>query len=99
MKYYRVPRTGMSAAIGMITLLFAVSHLARAAAQTGSALSIPQAQLLQPEELNHLLQTDGAEKPLVLQVGSHVLFAEAHIPASEYAGPGSQPEGLQMLPS
>ena len=62
-----------------------------------SAFSIPQAQLMQPDELNRLLHTRGAEKPLILQIGSHVLFAEAHIPGAEYAGPGSQDEGLQQL--
>jgi hypothetical protein len=64
-----------------------------------SAFSIPQAQLIQPEALNHMLQSARPEKPLVLQVGSHVLFAEAHIPGSEYVGPGSQPAGLQALQS
>jgi rhodanese-related sulfurtransferase len=65
----------------------------------GSALSVPQAQLIQPEALNHLLQAKAADKPLMLQVGSHVLFAEAHIPGSEYAGPGSQSAGLELLHS
>jgi rhodanese-related sulfurtransferase len=64
-----------------------------------SAFSIPQAQLLQPDELYKLLQAKGAQKPLLLQVGSHVLFAQAHIPGSEYAGAGSQPAGLQQLQS
>jgi hypothetical protein len=68
-----------------------------AAAAPGSALSIPQAKLIQPEALNRLLQKAGPQKPLVLQVGSHVLFAQAHIPGSEYVGPGSQPSGLQAL--
>jgi rhodanese-related sulfurtransferase len=67
------------------------------AAPPQSAYSIPQAQLIQPEALAHILQTAGAVKPLMLQVGSHVLFAEGHIPGSEYVGPGSQPEGLQQL--
>ena len=62
-----------------------------------SAFSIPQSQLIQPEDLNRLLQTHGAERPLMLQVGSHVLFAQAHIPGSEYAGAGSQDAGLQQL--
>jgi thiosulfate/3-mercaptopyruvate sulfurtransferase len=62
-----------------------------------SAFSIPQSQLMQPEELNRLLQTHGAERPLMLEVGSHVLFAQAHIPGSEYAGAGSQDAGLQQL--
>ena len=64
-----------------------------------SAFSIPQEQLLQPEALSHMLQSSRADKPLVLQVGSHVLFAEAHIPGAEYIGPGSQPAGLQLLQS
>jgi len=62
-----------------------------------SALSIPQSQLIQPDELNKLLHAQGAERPLILQVGSHVLFAEAHIQGAEYAGPGSQDAGLQQL--
>lgn len=66
-------------------------------AQAGSAASIPQGQLLQPEALHQLLQAPGTAKPLVLQVGSHILFAEAHIPGSEYAGPGSRPQGLELL--
>jgi rhodanese-related sulfurtransferase len=53
--------------------------------------------LIQVEELNSLLQATGPRRPLVLQVGSHVMFAEAHIPGSEYAGPGSQPQGVQAL--
>ncbi len=62
-----------------------------------SASSIPQSQLMQPEELNRLLHAHGADRPLILQVGSHVLFAEAHIAGSEYAGPGSQDAGLQQM--
>ena len=55
------------------------------------------AQLIQPEELNRILQAKGDIKPLLLQVGSHMLFAQAHIAGSEYAGAGSQPEGLNQL--
>jgi len=62
-----------------------------------SAASIPSAQLLQPDELNRLLHASGANKPLVLQVGSHMLFAQAHIAGAEYAGSGSQPDGLNQL--
>lgn len=62
-----------------------------------SAFSIPQADLMQPEALNRMLHAGGADKPLVLQVGSHVLFDQAHIAGSEYAGAGSQTAGLQIL--
>ena len=57
------------------------------AASSGSAFSIPHAQLMQPEELNALLRARGVQKPFVLQVGSRVLFAQAHIPGAEFAGP------------
>lgn len=70
----------------------------RQAAPTPSAdAEIPAAQLLQPEELVQLLRSSGGEKPLILQVGSHVLYAQAHIPGSEYVGAGGQESGLQAL--
>lgn len=66
---------------------------------SASALSIPQAHLIQPDALHHLLQAGGAGKPLVLQVGSHLMFSQAHIPGSIYAGAGAEASGLQMLAS
>lgn len=68
-------------------------------ASSASATSIPQSQLMQPEALRHLLQAGGAGKPLVLQVGSHMMYSQAHIPGSIYAGPGAQSSGLQLLAS
>jgi hypothetical protein len=58
---------------------------------------VPTAQLIQPEELNRILQSHSAAKPLMLQVGSRLMFAQAHIPGSEYIGPGSQPAGRDAL--
>ena len=91
-----------AATLAALAVLFCAQGRVRAAAQwaapqPASAYSIPQAQLMQPEELNRLLNTHGAERPLILQVGSHVLFAESHITGSEYAGAGSQDAGLQQL--
>jgi rhodanese-related sulfurtransferase len=60
-------------------------------------MSVAQDDLLQPDALLPLLQGNASDKPLVLQVGSHVLFSQAHIAGSEYAGPGSQAAGLQLL--
>jgi thiosulfate/3-mercaptopyruvate sulfurtransferase len=62
-----------------------------------SAMTVPQARLMQAAELVRLLKTNGVDRPLMLQVGSHVMFAQAHIPGSAYAGPGSQTAGLQLL--
>ncbi|HEY6413331.1 MAG TPA: rhodanese-like domain-containing protein [Edaphobacter sp.] len=60
------------------------------------ASSIPTADLIQPADLAATLKS-ATPKTLILQVGSHVLFAEAHIPGSEYAGPTNQPTGIQSL--
>ncbi|OJV40442.1 MAG: hypothetical protein BGO25_04090 [Acidobacteriales bacterium 59-55] len=57
--------------------------------------TIPSAALVQPAELVRMLH--GSEKPLILQVGSHVLYAEAHIPGSEYVGATGTSAGLQSL--
>ena len=66
---------------------------ARPQAQTGAA--IPPQAMLQPAELVQMLNTSA--KPLVLQTGSHVLYAEAHIPGSEYAGPTGTSAGIEAL--
>lgn len=56
---------------------------------------IPSQAMLQPAELVQMLNTSA--KPLVLQTGSHVLYAEAHIPGSEYAGPAGTSAGKEAL--
>jgi len=61
------------------------------------AEAIPATQLLRSEDLVKILQPSKSEKPLMLQVGSHVLFTQAHIPNSEYAGAGSTEAGLAQL--
>ncbi len=59
--------------------------------------SIPPSRLIHPEELVKILQSSKGEKPLMIQVGSHVLYEQAHIPGSEYIGPSSSETGLQQL--
>lgn len=76
---------------GMISILFLSGAFAY---QAGL---IPSARMINPEELVKLLQPSKSEKPLMIQVGSHVLFSQAHIPGSEYIGPASSAEGLQRL--
>jgi len=61
------------------------------------AAEIPAAQQIAPAELVRILQSSQGEKPLMIQVGSHVLFSQAHIPGSEYIGPASSEDGLQRL--
>ena len=61
-----------------------------------SATTIPKNALVQPAALHQELATN-PHAALILQVGSRMMFDQAHIPGAEYAGQGSQPEGLQML--
>jgi len=62
-----------------------------------ASTTVPSTQLIQPEELKTMLHSTGRVHPLILQVGSRVMFDQAHIPASEYAGPGSREDGLKLL--
>jgi len=75
-------------------LVFALLCIAHA---SGQASAIPASRLINPDALVKLLQSSTAEKPLMIQVGSHVLFAQAHIPGSEYIGPASSDAGVQQL--
>ena len=49
------------------------------------------------EELARVLGSTGAEKPAMFHVGFRVLFAQAHIPGSQFAGPGANQAGLDAL--
>lgn len=93
MKSYSPHKIRLFAAALLILL-----HIPVALAQNAHipASSIPTADLIQPADLAASLQS-ASPKPLILQVGSHVLFAEAHIPGAEYAGPTNQDAGLQIL--
>jgi thiosulfate/3-mercaptopyruvate sulfurtransferase len=51
--------------------------------------------LVQPKDLSAQL-AKGA-KPTIFQVGPNVLYRSKHIPGAVYAGPGSKPEGLDLL--
>jgi thiosulfate/3-mercaptopyruvate sulfurtransferase len=75
------------------TVAIAVASLAFAY----QASLIPASRLIDPDELVKILQSAKPEKPLMIQVGSHVLYTQAHIPGSEYIGPASGESGLRSL--
>lgn len=60
------------------------------------ATAIQTARLINPEDLVKILQS-GKQKPLLIHVGSHVLYEQAHIPASEYIGPANTAAGIEQL--
>lgn len=78
--------------------LSALALLSRKSIAQISATTIPAGAQIQAAALNQMLHS-AAKPQLILQVGSKIFFAEAHIRGSIYAGPGSQPAGLQALES
>jgi thiosulfate/3-mercaptopyruvate sulfurtransferase len=86
--------TGTFAKLAMIlaaVMSFLVSNGA------GQATSIPEARQISIEELVKSLQPPQKDRPLIIQVGSHILYSEAHIPGSEYIGPAASEAGIQQL--
>ena len=98
----KIKSSGSTLAVLVLTLFFGAGGRALQASQdrprsaSVTDAAIPGSQLLQPAELVQLLRSPG-EKPQILQVGSHVLYAEAHIPGAAYLGAGGQDSGLQAL--
>jgi thiosulfate/3-mercaptopyruvate sulfurtransferase len=60
------------------------------------ATAIPVSRQISPEDLVKILQS-GKQKPLLIHVGSHLLYSQAHIPGSEYIGPANTAEGIEQL--
>ena len=81
------------------TLVFAFILLSPSAAlaEHKPATSIPTADLIQPAELAAKLKSATAAMPLILQIGFHNLYAQAHIPDSEYIGAAKEDAGLKQL--
>lgn len=81
----------------LVALILAIADVALVSlAFAMQASLIPASQLINPDELVKILQST-KKKPLMIQVGSHVLYTQAHIPGSEYIGPASNETGLQSL--
>lgn len=69
--------------------------LVPAAAQEGSAPTIPQTAVIQAADLAN--QIKAGKAPTILQVGFSALYQQAHIPGAIYAGPGNKEDGIQNL--
>jgi thiosulfate/3-mercaptopyruvate sulfurtransferase len=82
----------------VLAVLYAICAPAYAQqSNLSAATAIPEARLLQPAELAQILSSTAGDHPLILQVGSHVFYTEAHIPGSEYVGATKEESGLQAL--
>ncbi len=82
---------------GKLLVPLALALIAMASIASAQASLIPSSRLINPEDLVKLLQSAKGEKPVMIQVGSHVLYSQAHVPGSEYIGPAPSEGGLQQL--
>ncbi len=83
-----------------IIISFAILFLLSFPAATAFAqaeLEPGSAQLISPEDLLKLLQAPKGDKPLILNVGPHLIYMQAHIPSSEFIGSGSDSQALESL--
>lgn len=99
MKKYSARNIFAACLLPILVTFFADAHAqstTQASQSASASAEIPTTALLQPEQLAKILKSSGA-KPLILQVGSHVLFAQAHIAGSEYVGAGGEEAGLKAL--
>lgn len=78
-------------------VLCATTLAGQAALAAQPATSIPADILVQPAQWAAKVTDGSASKTLVLHVGFKTMFEQAHIPGSEYAGPGNTGAGLQVL--
>ena len=80
-----------------LLLAIILACLTVATALAFQASQIDSSHTITIDDLLKTLQSSKAEKPLLIHVGSHVLYSQAHIPDSEYIGPASDPAALQRL--
>jgi len=89
--------TAMNAFHALSLALLLLSQSGPALADHKPAASIPTAVLIQAADLAASLKSASAPQPLLLHVGFHKLYTQAHIPNSEYVGAANDDAGLQLL--
>jgi len=73
----------------MRALVFSIAVLLTASVAADLAL-------IQPNQVAAQLAAKDT-RPVIFQVGPNMLYRGKHIPGAVYAGPGSKPEGLELL--
>lgn len=87
----------LTLAVGLGTMALSPAHAALAQGPPASAVEqdIPAADRIEVPQLAQSLSA--AEKPLILQVGPHTFYDQAHIASAEFVGPTGTPAGLDAL--
>ena len=86
--------------LSLTTLFVSFSCLLLVGTGTGFSAGeagTPGPSLIQPDELVSILKSASGPKPLLIQVGFNVLYVQAHIPGSEFIGPGLNPDAIRRL--
>ena len=91
------PLLGLGIDSVLMAVVFMAVVLMVGLAFASQASDIATAQRINPVDLVGILQSSQGERPLIIQVGSHVMFTQAHIPGSEYIGAASTEDGLRQL--
>jgi hypothetical protein len=98
MKYFRTLKVFSLMLLGYLILPAEGRPAAVYLSQAAGPSTVPSADLIMPQELASSLKSDkSAQSPVILQIGPRVLYAQAHIPGSEYIGATNTPEGIQQL--
>ena len=91
-------RRDSAVALAFLFLVFTAATRAAPATAGSAASSAPsESDRIVPRDLAAMLKSAKGPRPLLLHVGFRVLYVQAHIPGSEYAGPAAKPEGLEQL--
>jgi thiosulfate/3-mercaptopyruvate sulfurtransferase len=87
-----------SSAAGKSSLLAAPAATVPAGAQAKPAETpLSGEMLIEPDDVAKAIQSSKPGKPLLIHVGFHILYTQAHVPDSQYLGPASSDEGMQQL--
>lgn len=76
------------------SLLLACLAVALLGQQANPNADLPR---IQTDELAKAIQSDSAQKPVVLYVGPAILYNQGHVRGAELAGPAARPEGMEKL--
>lgn len=77
-----------------LVVIFALILVGAATTASARAAALPT---MAPAELAAILKKPATPQPIMIQVGFKTLFDQAHIPGSEYIGPGADGTGLGQL--
>lgn len=79
------------AVVALFLLLLVAGASSRVSAKSTALPTIA------PADLVAIMKKPASPQPIIIQVGFKTLFDQAHIPGSEYIGPGADGTGLGML--